>query len=155
VTKILLGADDLVGQWVLAQQGAKWIPGRGSTFGVVDSDGRLIAGILFDSWNGASVQMHVAALPGANWVSKALLAVTFDYPFNQLGVKKILGLVGSGNSAAKRFDEHVGFELEATLNEAHPDGALLVYSMTREKCRWLSLSVKESSLVKAQRPTTA
>ena len=84
--------------------------------------------------------------------SRPLLAICFDYPFNQLGVRKILGLVPESNAAAKRFDEHVGFELEATLSEAHPTGNLLVYSMTREKCRWLSLPVKESWIVQAKRP---
>ena len=153
MTKILVGAHDFVGAWVMDQQQSPggWVPGRGSGFGVTDH-GELIAGVVFDSWNGASVQMHVAALPGRNWVSKALLGIVFDYPFNQLKVKKILGTVGESNVAARRFDEHVGFKLEATLSEAHPDGMLLVYSMTREQCRWLSLAEKEPWRVKTESP---
>lgn len=83
--------------------------------------------------------MHVAAEPGVNWISRRFLHLVFSYPFVQLKCKKVLGVVGSGNTAAQRLDEHLGFELEATLTDAHPDGALLVYSMRKEDCRWLNI----------------
>ena len=52
-------------------------------------------------------------------------------------MKRITGIVASSNEAARKFDEHLGFELEAILLGAHPDGDLLVYKMTADKCRWL------------------
>jgi RimJ/RimL family protein N-acetyltransferase len=54
-------------------------------------------------------------------------------------VNKILGLVESDNLEARRLDEHLGFHLEATLKNCAPSGDLLVYTMTREQCRWLAL----------------
>ena len=122
---------------MLEQQGGTWSPGRGQALGLVE-DGRIIAGVIFDSWNGASLCMYVAAVPGARWMTREFLRLSFAYPFQQLGCKKLLGLVGSGNKAAQRFDEHLGFVLEATLEAAHPDGSLLVYSMTKEQCRWIT-----------------
>lgn len=105
----------------------------------LEQDGELIAVVLFDGYNGASICMHVAAVPGAHWMTREYLYFCFAYPFRQLGVKKILGLVGSGNLPARRFDEHLGFVLEATLKDAHPDGDLLVYGMHLEACRWLNV----------------
>jgi RimJ/RimL family protein N-acetyltransferase len=61
----------------------------------------------------------------------------FDYPFNQAKVKRITGLVGEGNIEARKFDEHIGFKLEARLAGAHPTGDLLIYVMRREDCRFL------------------
>lgn len=114
---------------------------RASGIGL-EQDGRLVAGVKFDDWNGASVCMHVAAAPGAQWMTRAYLNACFDYPFNQLGVRKILGVVRSTNAAARRFDEHLGFELEATIAGAAPGGDLLIYSMTRDRCRFLNRGIQ-------------
>ena len=135
---VILNQPDRVGRWVAERTDGQWIEGRGFAFGL-EEEGELIAGVIFDSWNGASLCMHVAAKPGARWLTRDFIRVCFYYPFVQLRAKKILGLVGSGNTAARRFDEHLGFVLEATLADAHPDGDLLVYSMTPEQCRWLKL----------------
>ena len=135
--QIIVGSDDVVGAWVLEQQDSAWTPNRGTTLGLAE-DGKLIAGVVFDSWNGASLCMHVAAVPGSRWMTKEFLRLCFAYPFQQMGCTKLIGLVGSKNLAARKFDEHLGFVLEATLNEAHPDGQLLVYTMTKAQCRWLS-----------------
>lgn len=122
--------------WVSERAGGSWVQGQATAIGLME-DGELIAGVVFDSWNGASCCMHVAAAPGKAWMTPSYLKVCFAYPFNQLGVNKILGLVGSKNEAALQFDLHLGFVPEATLEGAHPDGALIVLSMTRAQCRWL------------------
>ena len=56
-----------------------------------------------------------------------------------MGARRLTGLVASDNHAARRFDEHIGFKLEATLVDACPTGDLLVYAMRREDCRWLNI----------------
>lgn len=133
---LLFGHSDEVGQWVVARAGGEWFLGQGYGIGVLEQ-GKMIAGIIFTDWNGVSLQIHVAAEPGVNWINKKLLRVVFDYPFVFCKAKKLIGLVGEKNLAARRFDEHVGFTREATLRDAHPDGDLLIYSMTPDQCRWL------------------
>ena len=105
----------------------------------LEEDGVLIAGVKFDNFNHASVCMHVAAVPGKRWMTREYLWTSFDYPFNQLKVRKILGLVAETNTVARRFDEHLGFSLEATIKDASPDGDLLIYSMTKDRCRFLGI----------------
>jgi RimJ/RimL family protein N-acetyltransferase len=108
-----------------------WASGIGWT-----RDGELIAGVCYDSYNGRSICMHVAS-ERKHWLSRGFLAAVFGYPFQQLGVTKILGLVDSTNLKARRFDEHLGFVLEARITDAVPDGDLLIYSMRRDQCRYL------------------
>lgn len=122
--------------WVSERAGGSWVLGQATAIGLME-DGELIAGVVFDSWNGASCCMHVAAQEGKKWMTPSYLKVCFAYPFHQLKVNKILGLVGSKNEAALQFDLHLGFVPEATLEGAHPDGSLLVLSMTKAQCRWL------------------
>lgn len=99
-------------------------------------DGQLRGVVGYDNYNGASVMMHVAG--EGNWFTKDMLHAVFDYPFNVMEVNMVIGLVPSGNTDAIRFNKHIGFKLEYTIKGAHPDGALLIMSMTREECRFLN-----------------
>jgi RimJ/RimL family protein N-acetyltransferase len=105
----------------------------------LEEDGELIAGVLFDNYNGASICMHVAAVPGKRWMSREYLWYCFYYPFMELKVKRITGLVPESNLAARRFDEHLGFQLEARLKDAAPDGDVLVYRMMKADCKFLEM----------------
>jgi RimJ/RimL family protein N-acetyltransferase len=116
--------------------------GRGVALVDCDDDAKeakIVAGVWFESWNGANMNIHVAAEPGARWMTKEFLWYVFHYAFEQVGAKRLTGLVSSDNHAARRFDEHIGFTLEATLADASPTGDLLVYVMRRESCRWLGI----------------
>lgn len=134
--RIIVDQPDWIGRWVAAKTDGEWVSGMGTAIGLINET-QILAGVAYTSWNGASLYMHVAAQPGRQWLNRDFLHICFDYPFNQLRAKKLIGLVGSGNSDALRFDQNLGFVLEATLKGAHPDGDLLVLTMTREQCRWL------------------
>ncbi len=133
--KILTGRDELVGPWVCKRTGGEWWPGMGTAIGL-EQDGKLIAGVLYDNYNGANIQMHVAG-EGRRWLNRDYLRFCFHYPFNQLKVKRITGIVPSVNDDALKFDTHIGFRYETTLRDAHPDGDLIVLVMRREDCRWI------------------
>lgn len=138
--QIIVGQDDVVGPWVCERSEGAWHAGRGTTIGLYDEEAKeLIAGVLYEDWNGANVVMHVSAVPGRRWLTREFLWFCFYYPFEQLNVNRITILVPSNNLEARRFDEHLGFILEATLKDAHPDGDLLLYAMRKEDCRWLNL----------------
>lgn len=140
--EIIVGRDSVVGPWVTAKAGGTWVPGRGATIGLASLEKGLLAGVLYEDWNGANVLMHVAAAPGREWLCREFLWYCFHYPFVELGVKRVTGIVPSTNLEARRFDEHLGFTLEATLKDAHPTGDLLVYAMRKEDCRWLNIKRK-------------
>lgn len=110
----------------------------GTGIGMRANDGTLQVGVLYDNYNGASICMHVACRAGALWATPTFLRAAFRYPFEQLGLKKVLGLVAEGNAPCQSFCRSIGFVLEATLKDAHLDGNLSVFSMTRAECRWLN-----------------
>jgi hypothetical protein len=105
-------------------------------------EAQLIAACWYEGWNGANMNIHVAALPNRRWMTRDFLWYVFHYPFVECGVKRLTGLVASTNHAARRFDEHIGFTLEATLKDAAPDGDMLVYRMFKDECRWLNIRRK-------------
>ncbi len=112
----------------------------GAAFGIgVQVQGRLVAGVVYNEFNGVNMNMHTAALPKVRWLTKESLWYFFDYPFNRAKVNRVTALVGEGNVKSRKLVEGVGFSLETTLEGADPTGDLLVYAMWRDECRWLNL----------------
>ncbi len=98
--------------------------------------GHLVAGVVYEGFNGRNVWMHVAAKPGASWLVRMYLRACFHYPFVTCGVDRVSGYVNASNTAARRFDEHLGFKEEARLCGAAPDGGdVILYVMWRKDCR--------------------
>lgn len=125
-----------VGRWLADKTDGEWR--EGATCVGLERCGEIVAAVMYDQFNGASVCMHVAA-EGKRWLNREFLWFAFYYPFVQMGVNVVIGLVAKENHAARKFDEHLGFVLKAELPDAHPSGALLIYTMRKDECRWLKL----------------
>ncbi len=123
-----------IGPWVCEGTGGTWVPGRGTAIGKRRC-GRIVAGVLYEDWNGANVSCHIRG--EGNWASRDFLRIIFDYPFNQLGVRRITCLVDSANTVSNHFVTRLGFSLECSLAEATPRGNLNIYRMKRDECRFL------------------
>lgn len=101
-------------------------------------DGEMIAGCLFEGYNGHNVWVHLAAVPTKRWMTKQYLRACFEYAFVTLGVKRLSGYVDSGNADAIRVNEHFGYKREAVLKGAAPEGRdVILYVMWREDCRYV------------------
>jgi RimJ/RimL family protein N-acetyltransferase len=98
--------------------------------------GILLGGVIFTGFTGASIGLHVAGFD-PRWINKDMLWITFHYPFEQLGVRKITGTIPSGNRNALLFNAKLGFVEEARVADVFPDEDLIIMSMRREDCRWL------------------
>lgn len=128
----------LLGPWVWDQMGSTTYSSTGkSAMGFVDDDGTIRWAVVYDHFEkGGSVQMHIA-LTDPKYVTRRAISAVFEYPFYQLGVKKVLGFVNSENLKALSFDLRLGFEVEAIVNDVYERGDLYILSMTQEQCRWL------------------
>lgn len=104
----------------------------------LEKDGELVAGALYEGFNGQNVWVHLAGQPGKRWMNREFLRYGFHYPFNEMGVKRISGYVNASNTEARRLNEHFGYQEEARLKGAAPDGGdVILYVMWRENCRFL------------------
>ena len=122
----------------LEHLGHPFIPGHDHCVTRSGNDGRLLGGVLFQNYRKRSIELHVQGFePG--WFSKWLCWAVFDYPFNQLGVEKLIGFVASNNLEALAFDLKIGFVVETAITDVVEGGGFIVVSMTRPQCRWLRL----------------
>ena len=127
---------DIVGPWVCEKAGGEYHKGD-TAIGLV-IDGELKAGLLYNGYTGASISMH-SRCDDKKAPNMMFYWLIFDYPFNQLKVKRISGIVSSANKEAQEIDEKLGFVRETILRDYFLDGDAIVYVMRRENCRWLEL----------------
>ncbi|MGI9135794.1 MAG: hypothetical protein ACR2JS_01890 [Candidatus Nanopelagicales bacterium] len=104
----------------------------------VDQEGELLGGVIFQGYTGTSIHMHMAGFVD-HWANRDLIWCVFDYPFNQLGCKKVFGQVCEANTKALEIDLKLGFKIVAKVDDVYPEGACLVLAISPEECRWLKV----------------
>lgn len=135
--RVLYGADALVCHWV-----ARRIPGFNISEGAralgVVRGSELVAGVVFERWNGVHAEVSIAADPGTAWADRKTLFRLFEYPFMQLDCLALTVVVPQTNLPSLNLATKLGFMPEAIIAFAAHDGsALLVLKMFREQCRWI------------------
>jgi L-amino acid N-acyltransferase YncA len=98
------------------------------------SDGRLTAGAAYRDWNGVSIEGQIAA---DKPLTRGFLFAIFDYPFRQLGARKIIATTSADHIRSIRLLRRLGFLEEACLRDAAPGGDLIICTMRQEDCRFL------------------
>ena len=126
--------ESVIGPWVCERTGASWNSGRGTAIGKL-RDGKLVAGALYEDWNGSNITCHIAG--DAGWADATFLSVIFDYPFNAIGAKMITAPVCSSNEKSIALVTKFGFNLEAKLHGATSKGDLLLFTMRKNECKYL------------------
>ena len=125
---------NIIGPWVAERTGGSWTPGRGTAIGRVEN-GKILAGVLYEDWNGVNLVCHIAG--EGNWANRQFLNVIFDYPFNQLKVKRLTAPIASTNAKSINLVTNMGFELECTLTQSTPDGDMFLFRMFRDECKYI------------------
>lgn len=99
-------------------------------------DGHLLGGVIFQQYTGSSIELHMAAMD-SSWLSRDYIWAVFAYPFLQLKCRKVFARIKETNERTLAIARRIGFKLEAKLDDAYPDGALMLLSLRPEDCRWL------------------
>lgn len=128
---IVLGHE--VGRWVAAKNNQMYFEANSQAVGW-EKDGEIVAGVIYDGWNKRSIVCHIAATQS---LTATFLAKVFDYSFRQLQVHKMIATVSSKNFKSIRLVTHMGFKEEAKIKDAHPLGDIVIFTMTKEDCKFL------------------
>lgn len=127
--------DVSVAAWVCEKIGQP-NHGKYACFGWLEK-GQIVAGIIFDDYNGANIYAHAAGrFYGAPYFDEFMTAI-WDYTFRQLGCKRVTGTVKAKNLKCIDFYKRVGFEEEILMIDASPDGNVIQIKLTKENCRWI------------------
>lgn len=129
--RIITGAP--AGAWVAEVLGRGYFAERSEAIGL-ERDGKIVAGVVYEEYCGASITCHIAF---SGRLTSRYVAAIFDYPFNVAGVGKIIAPVSSGNAKALRVVKKMGFVEEGRIKDARLDGDIVMLTMTRDACRFL------------------
>lgn len=121
--------------WV-ADKVESWFAPQGVAALGWECDGVLTSGVVYDHFTGVSITATIALEPKTT-LSRMFLWAIFDYPFNQLGVKKILAYVEESNSKSLTILNRMGFEQEGRIEGVYQGGAMLILTLTKNTCVWL------------------
>jgi RimJ/RimL family protein N-acetyltransferase len=124
-----------VGYWVAQQTEGAYFEEKSQAIGL-EADGKLIAGVIYENWNGRSVVCHIAIL-GA--VTKSWLGMIFKYAFVTCGAAKIIAPVCSENKVAIKLVTKMGFTEEARVKDAAENGDIIFFTMRPDACRYLEV----------------
>lgn len=137
--EIVTQHKDIVAAWVATKVGMTGSWGDYYALGILDTEKRaLVAGVVFNNWNGANATVHIAMEPGVGRAMVKLFEAVCDYAFTQNGLKRLTGLVPASKPDVLKFDKHLGFEEEFLMKDGAPDGDMHVLVLWPHKCRWLS-----------------
>jgi RimJ/RimL family protein N-acetyltransferase len=136
MSKLIFGSEDRLLPWAQERIGVVF---RRDAYTIgLERDGELVAVVVYDCFSDTDLNMHIASDGSSAWLNKELLINAFCYPFVQLGLLRVTGLVPANNEAALRFDEHLGFVREGYHPKAGRGGTdIISLGMLRENCRFI------------------
>ena len=136
-----------VGKWVADRvDGRYWADGSAAIG--LEQDGVIIAGVIYENWNGASIVCHMAV---DGRLTPEFIGAIFDYAFRVAAVRTVMCPVSSSNEKSIALLRNMGFTVAANIEDAHQDGDLLLFTLKRSACRFLG----EKYGKKFARPTAA
>lgn len=101
---------------------------------LVDDNDNFKAVVVYSAYTNTNIDMHIASLPGSNWLSRSFFNAAFYLPFKILGVPRITGLIRGSNMNAAWFVQRLGFREEGRMRKAFEDGEdLLLYGLLKEE----------------------
>lgn len=130
-------------RWMQARHEMIYPKGKYHCLGCV-LDNRLIAGLLYDGWDGNQIWMSIVSTD-PRWCSRGNLQAIFGYPFLIAGAKRVSAFVSRDNERSLKLcagfqtlRNGLGFTIEGVMRKGYPDGSDgIVLGMLREECKWI------------------
>lgn len=132
---LIFGYDRDVARWVGRLIGVADF-GPSTAIGVVRHD-RMVAGAVFHQHRMPDIQLSFASL-SPRWATRQTIARILNYPFGQLGVKRITCITPEDREEAIAFMLRLGFKIEGRHPDALPEGAAISLGMLRcDATQWI------------------
>lgn len=139
--------DPAVGQYIAEANGIPFRPEHEHSIGVLDvsdiMNPKVLGGVLYTGFTEVACFLHMAGVH-ESFGSKLFMWMVYDYPFNQLKLERLFGVVREHNTRARFIDRRMGFKEIATIPGLFAGEAGIVVCLEREHCRWLLRPPREA-----------
>lgn len=154
---LIYGQDPAVASWVCRHLKLKPFPeGLYRGIGIVH-EGKDIGGVIWHNYHednfGKPLLIEVTlATIDKRWATRHNIHELFQYPFRQLGVRRVQATCHRKAKRVRTALRKLGFSFEGIVREAHPQGGDAAhYSILRNECFWL----KEHGKISTVNPRSA
>jgi RimJ/RimL family protein N-acetyltransferase len=111
-----------------------------ASIGVEDKSGNLIAGALYNNYQGFDMNFTLAT-SSPRWAQRGVIAAFLAYPFNQRGCTRLTMVIGTDNPRAMKLPLWLGFKIEGIAKRFY-DGvrdAYIIGLMREDAGKWIKL----------------
>lgn len=151
--------DAQIAAWVFKQLKIKPYPdGMYRAIGIINSHGKLIGGCIWhnyheDNWGKPLMIEVTLATIDKRWATRHNLRELFQYPFLQIGVKRVQATCARKAKRVRSTLSRLGFKFEGVVREAHPlGGDAAHYSILKPECKWINSGQKFTFATSGTRP---
>jgi RimJ/RimL family protein N-acetyltransferase len=116
--------------------------GRAHAIGI-GIDGEIVAGMAVMNVDNRHGNAEIAmATSGPRWASRATVRKLLEYPFCQLGLRRITTIISAANEPALKLNRQLGFKQEGVMRHGMGDEDAIIMGLLREEAeRWLQSPV--------------
>lgn len=87
--------------------------------------------------NGSNAEISMAAT-SPRWASRVTIRKMLEYPFIQLGLRRITTITAASNETALKMNRQLGFKQEGVMRYGMGDEDAIIMGLLREEAdRWL------------------
>ena len=90
-----------------------------------EKDGELLGGVVYYDHTGESLCVHIAGWDD-HWVNRDILFCMFDFPFRQMGVKRVFAQIPEDNQRSLDFNAKLGFRTVARIEGVYPNNVACI-----------------------------
>ena len=127
---IITGID--VGNWVAERVQGNYHDDDSEAIGL-EREGKIIAGVIYENYNGRSIFCHLAV----ERMNKVFLNAIFDYPFMVCDVKQVYAPTLSDNHRQIKILYKMGFVEESRLKDSDDNGDLIFFKLEKKNCKYI------------------
>lgn len=104
-------------------------------FGYMADDGRGLAAVVVNDYNGANCELTIVADKGG--FTRSVLHHIASHVFNKLGCRRATVRTKKSNKPLLRAITRYGFTYENVARHFYHDDDAVVFRMLRDECRWI------------------
>ena len=103
----------------------------------IDENDDIIGVVIFSRFTPWNCELSTVS-SSPRFLTRELLRVTFNYIFNQVGLRRATSVIESDNVKALKLNRGIGFKDEGLLKHWYGDKDGIVLGLLKEDCRWIN-----------------